>query len=233
MTSFLQKQGAPGYKPHHIAAIKRREALPISEAQQKLEAALEVVFGQTLKKLPAHAGVCGTTISFSSEGALENFRKLKDEKSLAFNMLIDLTAVDWLDRREPRFEVVYQLLSLTFLHRLCVKVDVSEENPETDSVRPLWASANFMEREVWDMYGLRFRGHGDLRRILMYDEFVGHPLRKDYPILGKQPRIPLRVPELRNTADDLRREELVPLPSRRIPVVKTGLDEKMLPIGEK
>jgi NADH:ubiquinone oxidoreductase subunit C len=72
-----------------------------------------------------------------------------------------------------------------------------------------------MEREAWDMFGVEFRGHPNLRRILMYDEFQGYPLRKDYPVQGKQPRIPLRAPEVRNTAADMKRAELVAINPRR------------------
>ena len=129
-------------------------------------------------------------------------------------MLIDITAVDYLDSREPRFDVVYQLLSLTHHHRLCLKISADEAKPEVESIRSLWEGANFLEREVWDMYGITFRGHGDLRRILMYDEFVGHPLRKDYPLRAKQPRVQMRIPELRNTSPDMEREVLVSLPVR-------------------
>jgi NADH-quinone oxidoreductase subunit C len=133
----------------------------------------------------------------------------KKSLSLAFNLLSDITAVDWMDVRDDRFEVVYQLMSLTKLWRLTVKVAVSEGNPEVSSVVSLWAGANFLEREVWDMFGIRFVGHPDLRRILMYEEFVGHPLRKDYPVQGKQPRIPLRAPEVENTARQMIRPDLV------------------------
>jgi len=133
----------------------------------------------------------------------------KESPALAFNLLADLTAVDWMDNRQDRFEVVYQLLSLPKLWRVTIKVDVSEGSPEVPSATSLWRGANFLEREVWDMYGIRFTGHPDLRRILMYEEFVGHPLRKDYPIQGKQPRIPLRAPEVENTARRMHRPDLV------------------------
>ena len=215
MTSFLQSSPAPGYKPHHLEAMKRREARPVPESQTKLQALLDERFGSTITKLEPHAWEYGLTIGVNAANALELFRALKEDPKLSFNFLMDVTAVDWLDRREPRFDVVYQLLSLSYLHRLSVKIGVAEEKPELDSVRPLWPAANFLEREVWDMYGITFRGHGDLRRILLYDEFVGHPLRKDYPLRGKQPRLQLRVPELRNTSDDLHRGELVALPTRR------------------
>ena len=138
----------------------------------------------------------------------------KKSPALALNLLSDITAVDWMDLRDERFEVVYQLLSLSRLWRLTVKVPVSEGNPEISSVVSLWTGANFLEREVWDMFGIRFVGHPDLRRILMYDEFVGHPLRKDYPVQGKQPRIPLRAPEVENTARKMHRPDLVTIRKR-------------------
>jgi NADH-quinone oxidoreductase subunit C len=120
-------------------------------------------------------------------------RKLRDDPELAFDMLSDLTVVDYLGR-VPRFEVVYQLKSLARNHRLRVKVLVPEEDPVVPTAVPIWKSANWSEREAWDLFGIRFDGHPDLRRILMYPEFVGHPLRKDYPVLKRQPLIPERDP---------------------------------------
>ncbi|MEE2777305.1 MAG: NADH-quinone oxidoreductase subunit C [Acidobacteriota bacterium] len=88
-----------------------------------------------------------------------------------------------------RFAVVYHFYSMTHKHRLRMTVPVPELNAEVDSVASLWPAANWLEREVWDMFGIGFRGHPDLRRILMYDGFVGHPLRKDYPVKKRQPLI--------------------------------------------
>ena len=88
-----------------------------------------------------------------------------------------------------RFVVVYHFYSLALKHRLRVEVPVPEADPEVDSLSGLWAGADWLEREVWDMFGIRFRGHGNLKRILMYDGFVGHPLRKDYPVNKRQPLI--------------------------------------------
>ena len=88
-----------------------------------------------------------------------------------------------------RFVVVYHLFSLPLKHRLRLEVPVEEADAELDSVTFLWAGANWLEREVWDMFGIRFRGHPKLKRILMYEEFVGHPLRKDYPVNRRQPLI--------------------------------------------
>ena len=88
-----------------------------------------------------------------------------------------------------RFEVVYHFYSLSKNHRLRVKVGVDEKSPEVDTVTGVWAAADWFEREVWDMFGIVFRGHPNLKRILMYEEFKGHPLRKDYPVNKRQPLI--------------------------------------------
>ena len=113
---------------------------------------------------------------------------LKTDSRLLFDILVDITAVDYLEKK-PRFSVVYHLLSLPFSRRLRLKVSVDEGEPGLDSLTPWWGAANWLEREVWDMFGIRFAGHPDLRRILMYEGFEGHPLRKDYPIRKRQPRI--------------------------------------------
>lgn len=201
-------------KKIHQDFLKKRAAVASPESQARLRDALTSRFPQELFPIEQGAWEYNLAFGLKRENALTVFKALKSESTLDFNMLIDVTAVDWLDRREPRFDVVYQLLSTKHAHRVMFKIQVGEENPEVDSVVSLWRAANFLEREVWDMYGITFNGHGDLRRILMYDEFVGHPLRKDYPLRGKQPRIPLRVPELRNTADDMHRDVLVAMPKR-------------------
>jgi NADH-quinone oxidoreductase subunit C len=88
-----------------------------------------------------------------------------------------------------RFAVVYHFFSATHKHRLRLVVPLDEADAAVDSLVPLWAGANWLEREVWDMFGIRFHGHPDLKRILMYEEFEGHPLRKDYPVNKRQPLI--------------------------------------------
>jgi NADH-quinone oxidoreductase subunit C len=113
---------------------------------------------------------------------------LKNDPRLQFNILIDITAVDYLERK-PRFDVVYHFLSLPFNRRLRLKVPMEDGETGLGSLTPLWGSANWLEREVWDMFGIRFAGHPNLKRILMYEEFEGHPLRKDYPIQKRQPLI--------------------------------------------
>ena len=139
--------------------------------------------------LGSHADVGDATALLDPAQLVAVMRFLRDDEATAFEMLMDLTAVDHLGRREPRFEVVYHLYSVARGHRLRVKVAVPESAPEVASLCPVWPAANWMEREVWDLYGIRFEGHPDLRRLLLYEEFEGHPLRKDYPKTGRQPLI--------------------------------------------
>jgi len=108
---------------------------------------------------------------------------LRDEPDLTFKYLSDLTAVDNYPN-EPRFEVVYHLLSLQNAERLRLKVRVGSENPRVDSLVPVYPCANAFEREVFDLFGIHFAGHPYLRRILMPEDWEGHPLRKDYPTEG-------------------------------------------------
>jgi NADH-quinone oxidoreductase subunit C len=122
----------------------------------------------------------------------ETLRILKTDPRLEFNFLSEITAVDYWRKKEPRFEVVYLLVSLLRKTRLRVRVPVPESDAVVESLTSLWPGANFLEREVWDLFGIRFSGHPDLRRILLYDEFQGHPLRKDYPVNLCQPRVPER-----------------------------------------
>lgn len=107
---------------------------------------------------------------------------LKNTPGLEFDYLVDLTAVDYLGFREPRFDVVYHLMSIKYKHRLRIKAQVPEQECCIDSVADLWATANWFERECYDMFGIQFIGHPDLRRILMPEDWKGFPLRKDYPV---------------------------------------------------
>jgi NADH-quinone oxidoreductase subunit C len=119
---------------------------------------------------------------------------LKHDDELFFDQLPSVTCVDrlLLPDNTPRFELVYHLYSLKTNKRLRLKARVEEAKPEIDSVQPVWRTASWWERLVWDMYGVKFKGHPDLRRLYMYEEFVGHPLRKDYPLKGRQPLVPER-----------------------------------------
>ena len=110
--------------------------------------------------------------------------------SLDMNVLMDLTAVDGLEMKwKPRFELVCHFYSLSQNHLLRVKIPVEERDPVVASLTSLWPIADWLEREVWDMFGIRFEGHPNLKRILMYEEFKGHDLRKDYPYSKRQPLI--------------------------------------------
>jgi NADH-quinone oxidoreductase subunit C len=129
------------------------------------------------------------TFTIDREHAYGFFRALRDEPDFQFNFLTDLTAVDWLDRK-PRFDVVYQLNSLNLAHRIRVKIGVDGADPWVHSVVGVWGAADWLERECFDMFGIVFKGHPDLRRILMYDSFEGHPLRKDYLYNHRQPIVP-------------------------------------------
>ncbi len=115
-------------------------------------------------------------------------------KNYGFDLLLDITAVDYY-KKKPRFEMIYHILSTDQKKRLRIKASVEEEDPRVDSLTGLWKNADWLEREVWDMYGIIFDGHPNLKRILMYEEFEGHPLRKDYPFRKRQPRIDLLYPE--------------------------------------
>jgi NADH-quinone oxidoreductase subunit C len=134
-----------------------------------------------------------TTAVVDRASLVDALRFCRDEPALDCDMLIDLTAADYLKYpgREdgPRFEVVYQLFSIVHNHRVRLKVRVDEDDAVVPTAVGLWPIANWLEREVWDMFGVRFEGHPDPRRLLMYEEFVGHPLRKDYPINRRQPLI--------------------------------------------
>ena len=110
---------------------------------------------------------------------------LRNDPEMDFRYIVHVSSVDWPDDEE-RFEVVYELYSIRKRHRIRLKTRVPESDCIVDSLSDLWQGANFMEREVYDMMGIRFRNHPDLRRILMPDEYTeGYPLRKDFPLQGK------------------------------------------------
>jgi NADH-quinone oxidoreductase subunit C len=130
------------------------------------------------------------------ERLLEAARLLRDDARLRFEHLSDVTAVDYLlydpaggppgGARSPRFDVVYHLYSIARGHRLRLKVGLDEADPVLPSLVEVWAAANWGERETFDMYGIRFSGHPSLTRILMPDDWQGHPLRKDYPLIEEE-----------------------------------------------
>lgn len=129
------------------------------------------------------------TLFIRSERLLRVAEFLRDDSDLSFKFLADLTAVDHYPS-EPRFETVYQLLSIQNADRLRLKVRLPGDVPRVASMVPVWPAANAYEREVFDLFGIRFEGHPFLRRILMPEDWEGHPLRKDYPVQGNITRWP-------------------------------------------
>ena len=129
-----------------------------------------------------------TRVVVRREALLEVMRTLKER--LGFDLLVDVTCVDYLDypAARDRFGLVYLLANAESNERITVRCPVNDPRPEVPSLVPLWEGANWLEREVWDMFGIRFEGHPDLRRILLPEEFAAHPLRKDYPLQGRGER---------------------------------------------
>ena len=155
-----------------------------------MSAALLDLLKERLDKTHAPAISHGTLVLVSAPAEVPGVaQRLKSE--FGFDLFLDVTAVDW-PGQTPRFEVVYHFYSTARRVRLRLKTRVPEEDPTVGSLVPLYGSARFMERECHDMYGIVFRGNPDLRPILLYEGFVGHPLRKDYPKRAEQPLVPYR-----------------------------------------
>ena len=147
--------------------------------------------------LETHSDFGDDTAVVRAEQWQEICRWLRTDPAMSFDMLVDLCGVDYPDRT-PRIEVVLHLYSIEKRHRVRLKARVGDSEgvgAEIDSISTIWSGANWFERETWDMMGVKFRGHPDLRRILMYPEFEGHPLRKDYPADRTQPLVPYRTEE--------------------------------------
>jgi NADH-quinone oxidoreductase subunit C len=173
---------------------------------------LSEAFGDDV--LETHAFRGDETATVARAKIVEICSWLRDHAELKFDMLSDMTAVDYLvsrpiptapgagDGEEAyRYEVIYHLLSTSTKKRLRLKVRVTEGEPEVGTACEVWPIANWLEREIWDMYGLRFKGHPELRRILLYEEFEGHPLRKDYPKEKRQPLVRRPENELAEVTD--------------------------------
>ncbi len=164
----------------------------MTELAEKVVALL----GDAVVDSHAHRG--DATVRVERERIAEVLQTLRDDADLAFNFLMDVTAVDYLGE-DPRFEVVYHLAAVEveprgtepsrLYRRLRVKTRVPEVPCEVPSATDVYPSADWLEREVWDMYGVRFTGHPNLKRVLLYEQFQGHPLRKDYPKERRQPLI--------------------------------------------
>lgn len=158
---------------------------------QKVVARLKARFGDGILASDSFRG--DDEVLVAPENWLAAARYLRDDGECAMNHFIDLTVVDYPEREPatPRFEVLLFVRSLAKKHRIRLKTRV-RDGEDLDTLTGIWEGANWTEREAFDMFGVKFRGHPDLRRILMYDEFQGYPLRKDYPISRTQPLIPYR-----------------------------------------
>jgi NADH-quinone oxidoreductase subunit C len=126
-----------------------------------------------------------TTIVVPREMLRATAQQCKENPALNFNLLSDATCVDRFPI-EPRLELNYQLVSIPRGDRIRLRTSVSSQQPVVDSLVPVWAGANWLEREIFDLFGIRFEGHPDLRRILLPDDFEGFPLRRDFPVEGKR-----------------------------------------------
>ena len=130
------------------------------------------------------------TVKLDKKNIVKICKFLKEEPELEFRLCEDVTAIDWA-KRTDRFTVVYHIFSLKHNFRLRLKADVDESDCSIDTVTSVWKSANWAEREAYDMYGIKFKGHPDLRRMYMPEEFEYYPLRKDFPLLGIPGSLPL------------------------------------------
>ncbi len=153
--------------------------------------------------LQSHSRLGNDTVVIKREKLVEILGFLRDDSATQMNLLRDITAVDYM-HRAPRFEVVYVLYSLQHKHMLIVRVPLDEADVNIPSIHGLYGCAAWLEREVFDMYGMKFTNHPDLRRVLLYEEFEGHPLRKDYATQASQPRIDLLAPE-RDSVEEFRK----------------------------
>jgi NADH-quinone oxidoreductase subunit C len=158
---------------------------------QKVLARLKARFGDAILATESFRGDDEALVAPDNWLAVARF--LRDDADCAMNHFIDITATDYPEREPltPRFDVLLFVRSLAKNQRVRLKTRV-RDGEDLDTLTGIWGGADWTEREVYDMFGVRFRGHPDLRRILMYDEFVGYPLRKDYPITKTQPLIPYR-----------------------------------------
>ncbi len=126
-----------------------------------------------------------TTIVVPQELLLVTAERCKQDPALLFNLLSDATCLDRYPI-EPRFELNYQLVSIPRRERICLRTCLSAQHPVVDSLEPVWPGANWLEREIFDLFGIQFTGHSDLRRILLPEGFEGSPLRRDFPVEGKR-----------------------------------------------
>jgi len=180
----MADQDAPTTPQAPAAPVPAWEANPATPAprEARMHAQVEELVALVPEAVLEAVDMAGQiTVTIVPERALEVFRACADR--LGYGFLVDCTAVDWKDRTEGRFDVVWWLHRHRDERRLRLKVRIAE-GVEVATATPVWRTANWMEREVWDMFGIRFAGHPNLERILTWEGFNGHPLRKDFPVEG-------------------------------------------------
>jgi len=163
----------------------------MTDTHQDLAAHAQKMFGESITAVHEFAGQL--TLDIRRDRIVEICTTLRDDPAFAFEQIMDVCGVDYLDygrespagpRKGPRFAAVYHLLSLRHNRRLCLRAYLDDESPMIASVTGIWNSANWYEREAFDLFGIVFEGHPDLRRILTDYGFIGHPFRKDFPLIG-------------------------------------------------
>jgi len=158
-------------------------AVDLEKLEQLLLNKLRERFGEAVLEIKEHRGEL--TVHLDRKEIVSVCTYLRDDPDFQFNSLSYLTAADYSAMgREPRYQVLYHLYSIPKTHRVRISCGVPEDDPVIESVVNVWRAANFQEREAFDMFGIIFQGHPDLRRILMPDDWEGHPLRKDFPLGG-------------------------------------------------
>ncbi|MGK9477576.1 NADH-quinone oxidoreductase subunit C [Melioribacter sp. OK-6-Me] len=156
--------------------------------QKSITSKIKEKFGESVFEITEFRG--DVSISVDPNKIVEIAEFLKNDDDLQFVMCKDITAIDWATRKN-RFTVVYHVYSFKNNFNLRIKATISQDPPSIDSVTSVWRSANWYERETYDMYGINFRNHNDLRRIYMPEGFEYHPLRKEFPVLGIPGSLPL------------------------------------------
>ncbi len=170
---------------------------------------LQESFPNDIIEVSEYAGQAAVIVR--KDRIVEILQFLHDDGELLFDHLADLTAIDWLGKKQPRFEVVYNLFSIRNKQYIRIKAQVSEEDPHIDSVCSIWKTANWLERECHDMFGIIFDGHPDLRRLLMPEDWQGYPLRKDYPLFLEEDQEWKGYKELRKKSRELAKHDWYPL----------------------
>jgi NADH-quinone oxidoreductase subunit C len=152
------------------------------EKKVNMDEVLQATVNEISRRFNAEGSVdrSEVTLVIAPEQSIPALQALRDE--FKFDFLIDVTAVDYWPAEEPRFHIIYHILSTKTSQVLRLRVPLNGNDPTIPSAEMIWPNANWYEREVWDMFGIRFEGHSDLRRIIMPYDWEGHPLRKDYPL---------------------------------------------------